>query len=278
MSSVSALFWHAAGTGPGPSAWELACHALPTGTSQISRYLRLSVSARRVPVPTLVSGTQRARGVAWFCLGPPRWHAARIWTWDTADLTRPRLGLVDVPVRGDPCNMAWEWVGAVATAVVGSVGVTFTWLTGSQSRKQVERMAVRAEIKSERERLIMERRNAYLATMSITRLDIQRFRYHSLNETAKLEEFEKSWPRAQRLRMAIDAETALDAFGSQDARDWQARSHKVYVTKNFDDMQRIYKELLILVRNELGTTTFTNELEDLQDLSGYLPFRTAIRR
>lgn len=186
-------------------------------------------------------------------------------------MSPPRPGLVDVQAPGNPCSMAWEWVGAVATAVVGSVGVTFTWLTASQSRKQVERMAVRAEMKSERERLVTERRNAYLATMFITRLDVQRFRYHSRDETAKLEEFEKSWPTAQRLRMAIDAEIALDAFGSQDARDWQARSQKVYVAKKFDDMQLIYKELLTLVRNELGATTFTNELEDLQNL-GRFPY------
>ncbi len=64
--------------------------------------------------------------------------------------------------------------------------------------------------------------------------------------------------------MAIDAQIAVDAFGSEDARDWQARSNKVYASKNYDEMQRVYKEFLILVRNELGTTTLANELETYQ--------------
>lgn len=43
------------------SAWELACHAPPTGKLQVSRHSWLSVSARRVPLLTPLSGTQRAR-------------------------------------------------------------------------------------------------------------------------------------------------------------------------------------------------------------------------
>jgi hypothetical protein len=45
----------------GLSAWELACHASLTGALQVSRHLWLSASARRVPVLTPLSGTQRAR-------------------------------------------------------------------------------------------------------------------------------------------------------------------------------------------------------------------------
>jgi hypothetical protein len=45
----------------GLSAWELACHASLTGALQVSRHLWLSGSARRVPVLTPLSGTQRAR-------------------------------------------------------------------------------------------------------------------------------------------------------------------------------------------------------------------------
>src|ERR1700755_702253 len=40
----------------GLSAWELACHASLTGASQVSCHLRLSASARRVPVLTALSG------------------------------------------------------------------------------------------------------------------------------------------------------------------------------------------------------------------------------
>jgi hypothetical protein len=60
LTAVCRSFWHRCGT-RGPSAWELACHALLTGTSQVSRHHWLSASARRLPVLTPLSGTQRAR-------------------------------------------------------------------------------------------------------------------------------------------------------------------------------------------------------------------------
>lgn len=41
----------------GLSAWELACHVSLTGPLQVSHHPRLSVTARRVPVLTPLSGT-----------------------------------------------------------------------------------------------------------------------------------------------------------------------------------------------------------------------------
>lgn len=41
----------------------------------------------------------------------------------------------------DNRDMAWEWVGPTTAGVVGAAGILFTWLTGKQSRDQVERMA-----------------------------------------------------------------------------------------------------------------------------------------
>src|SRR6266568_3669417 len=43
------------------SAWELDCHVLLTGPLQVSPHHGLSVSGRRVPVLTPMSGTRRAR-------------------------------------------------------------------------------------------------------------------------------------------------------------------------------------------------------------------------
>ena len=45
-----------------PSAWELVRHALRTRPLQVRCHLRVPVSDRRAPVPTPMSGTQRARG------------------------------------------------------------------------------------------------------------------------------------------------------------------------------------------------------------------------
>jgi hypothetical protein len=43
------------------SAWELACHALPTTVFAVQRLFALSVSARYKPYQTVPSGMQRAR-------------------------------------------------------------------------------------------------------------------------------------------------------------------------------------------------------------------------
>ena len=43
------------------SAWELACHALPTIVFAVQRLFALSVSARHRPSQTVASGTQRVR-------------------------------------------------------------------------------------------------------------------------------------------------------------------------------------------------------------------------
>jgi hypothetical protein len=45
----------------GLSAWELACHALPTTVFAAQGLFALSVSARYRPPRTVASGTQRAR-------------------------------------------------------------------------------------------------------------------------------------------------------------------------------------------------------------------------
>jgi hypothetical protein len=51
------------GIEPALSAWELACHALPTTVFAAHRLFALSVSARYRPSQTVPSGTQRARPV-----------------------------------------------------------------------------------------------------------------------------------------------------------------------------------------------------------------------
>jgi hypothetical protein len=47
----------------GLSAWELACHALPTTVFAVQRLFALSVSVRYRPSQTVLPGTQRARPV-----------------------------------------------------------------------------------------------------------------------------------------------------------------------------------------------------------------------
>jgi hypothetical protein len=64
------------------SAWELDCHVSLTTTSQVDRHLGLSVSARKALLLPLPSGTERARGLAWFGKRPspllPQWACAQL--------------------------------------------------------------------------------------------------------------------------------------------------------------------------------------------------------
>jgi hypothetical protein len=60
------------GIEPALSAWELACHTLPTIVFAAQSLFALSVSARYRPPQTVASGTQRApsRGTALALTGP----------------------------------------------------------------------------------------------------------------------------------------------------------------------------------------------------------------
>jgi hypothetical protein len=61
--------------------------------------------------------------------------------------------------------MSLDWVGTLATATVGAVGVFFTWLTGRQARSQVMEMATLSAKQAEQQRVREERREAYFAVL-----------------------------------------------------------------------------------------------------------------
>ena len=148
--------------------------------------------------------------------------------------------------------MASEWVAPIATAVTGCAGVIFTWLTGHQSRRQADELAIRNEVRVQRETAARERRDAYIATLRITNLDIQMLSYQQANNATKLQEMDEIWPKVERYRLAMEASIAVDAFGSPEAVEWQRSSNKSYAHKNLDEMRAHYRAFLAIARQELG--------------------------
>ena len=155
--------------------------------------------------------------------------------------------------------MAWEWVAPVAVSASGCVGVFFTWLTGSQSRKQLDKITERTDARTDRERSVIERRNAYLAVLRMARLDMQRMRYDERGEASKLEEVDRTWPKGERVRLVIEAKIGVEAFGSPAARALVDRAVDVYAAKSEEAYRAVYEQFLVIVRRELGTEALSDE-------------------
>jgi hypothetical protein len=115
-------------------------------------------------------------------------------------------------------------------------------------------MAERSAVRDARERSLDERRNAYLTALRMQRLDMRRVAYQQDGETAKLEEVDHTWPKGERVRMAIEAKIAIETFGSPTARENRQQAVAAYVAKDLAKMRTLYEEFLGIVRVELGTS------------------------
>ena len=148
--------------------------------------------------------------------------------------------------------MTWEWVAPAATVVTAVVGVFFTWLTGAQGRTHVERMARQAEITAVSGRSRSERREAYLAVLRMARLDLQRFLYKGSGAVDKLAALDETFPKGERVRLAMEAFVAVEAFGSTDANNLAGRLQESYLARDEETFRAVYVEFIDLVRVELG--------------------------
>ena len=111
--------------------------------------------------------------------------------------------------------MSLEWVGTLAAATVGAIGVFFTWLTGRQGRSQVAEMSAQSQMHAERQRVREERREAYFAVLRLASVNAYREKYERRGDTAKLQEISELWPRSERRRMVIEADIGLEVYGSE---------------------------------------------------------------
>lgn len=130
--------------------------------------------------------------------------------------------------------MAWEWVAPAATAASGAIGVFFTWLAGVQGRRHLLEMADRTEKKEERDRILKERRDAYLDTIRLFQ--------------AILEGESGDDPRI--VHMARDANASISAFGSSDAQSCLQRWKDA--GEDHPALQAAYVEFLRIARKELA--------------------------
>jgi hypothetical protein len=138
----------------------------------------------------------------------------------------------------------------------------FTWLTGSQSRKQIEKVAAKQDQKTERDRVMQERRNAYFAALELASIDLRRIRYERKGEEQKLAEVEHKWPKRDRVQMAIQATTALEVYGSPPARDFLRQWQKAMSEK---ELNKVYRGALALFRSELGADALEVSLVQIDE-------------
>lgn len=158
--------------------------------------------------------------------------------------------------------MAWEWVAPLATAVTGSAGILFTWINGKQARDQVERMTDRRETRADYERVLDARQTAYLTALSRTRLSLKRRKYKQIvasNQTkeerqiaAKKLDLLDSHLGAERLQSSLEFKAQIEAYGSNDAREWLRKWDPAIDSEDVDRMWELYSELVTIARLELN--------------------------
>lgn len=149
--------------------------------------------------------------------------------------------------------MAWEWVAPTATAIAGATGVFFTWLAGDKARSQAERLGQRAEDLAERSRVIKERRDAYLAVLRYSQIEMRRLRYRREGEREKLRQLESKWSKVERVSLQTEAETAVEAFGSDEMRKIIAAVRQDELGTLEDRWQDFYDRFVEQTRLELGS-------------------------
>ncbi|MBC2907949.1 hypothetical protein [Streptomyces cupreus] len=131
------------------------------------------------------------------------------------------------------------------------MGVFFTWLAGSQGRKHAERMVDQAQSAERRARLQKERRDAYFAAMRVVDLDIRRVRYKQQGKFRRLEQVEQYWTKSKRVEMSAEAEIALHAYGSDEARDFAEAWRVAAEGEDLAAMQELAENFRSQMRIEL---------------------------
>jgi hypothetical protein len=123
--------------------------------------------------------------------------------------------------------MSADWIGTVATAAVGTVGIAFTWLTGKQARDHADRREQRQAEENARAQTIAffseiaasarrVQRASYVWTEDPTQMHKDRFgmaldEYGVLAAQARLTQDESVWEKV------LDVESAFRRHRESDA-------------------------------------------------------------
>jgi hypothetical protein len=155
-----------------------------------------------------------------------------------------------LPISQD-WSMSLDWVGSLATAGVGAVGVFFTWLTGKQARSQALEMATLSFKAAERQRLRDEQREAYFSVLRLAHINSYRRKYERRGDTVRLQQVDERWPRTERMRMLVEADTALSVYGSEDAQQTVAEWTALDEPHDDGAYERFYERFLGICRRDL---------------------------
>jgi hypothetical protein len=148
--------------------------------------------------------------------------------------------------------MSLAWVGTVAAAAVGAMGVFFTWLTGKQARSHVAEMSAQSLKHAERQRVREERQEAYFAVLRLASVNAYREKYERRGDTAKLQEVNELWPRSERRRLVVEADIGLEVYGSDEARQLVQEWSALDDPHETDSYERFHERFLSVCRRDLG--------------------------
>jgi hypothetical protein len=148
--------------------------------------------------------------------------------------------------------MSLEWVAPVATAGVGVAGVFFTWLSGRQTRKQAAEMDSLSYRQAERQRVREEQREAYLAVLRLAYVNSYRQKYERRGDLTHLNEVDERWPRAERLRMLVEGDIALEIYGSEEARRVLAEWTSLDDPHEDGAYLRFFQQFITICQHDLG--------------------------
>jgi hypothetical protein len=137
------------------------------------------------------------------------------------------------------------------TGAAGAIGTGFTWFTGFQARKHIERVAETDRRSAAQVRLLDERRNAYISVLRVAELDVSRARYKRRGQTDKLAEIESKWPKGARVEMTQEAVILVELFGSDEARRLVATWQSASQPEQEQQMQSAYEAFRVMARREL---------------------------
>jgi hypothetical protein len=144
--------------------------------------------------------------------------------------------------------MAWEWVAPTATAGSGAIGIFFTWLSGHQGRRQVDRMTGETQREDVRRRMWQEKREAYISALRFFRRELLRLAAIARDDPQLRGEANPS--SRERLEAIADVAVAVDAFGSHNARHYIQQW--IDVGNDPSLRKETYSNFLASVRAELG--------------------------
>lgn len=104
-----------------------------------------------------------------------------------------------------------------------------------------------------------DRREAYFAVLRLAYINSYRQKYKRRGDEVHLRQVEERWPRSERAHMMVEADIALEVYGSEDARQGVAEWTALDDPHDPDAYQRFYEQFLAIFRRDLGTASTSPE-------------------